>query len=343
MKSKIHVLMRGLLIFPLFLLSISSHAESVVLYQYDGNTHKVADLPYKLKHSLYEIALASFKKKKQLVDNAIFQSHVDKIVKKDGLSETDTIRKLLNIAEPTAQQLKQFYDANKDRIPYPLEKVKTQIIQIVFAQQMQTEKQRFISDLKQNKSFELLLMPPIAPVATISIDGLPTKGAKDAVVTIVKFADYQCPHCARAAYILDRLVEQYEDKVKLVYMDFPINPSGISRVIAYGAACAEEQGKFWDYNFMAFEAQSVLKKESVFTFAKDLKLNEETFKTCMDSTRPKTRVGASVSEGERLGINSTPALYINGIKADTHDMKKDLENIVKKALEDAANKQKSGS
>jgi protein-disulfide isomerase len=65
-------------------------------------------------------------------------------------------------------------------------------------------------------------------------------------VTIVEFADYQCPHCKIAAESLKKVTEKFKGKVRLVFMDYPINPSGISRAVAEASHCALEQGKFWE-------------------------------------------------------------------------------------------------
>ena len=127
-----------------------------------------------------------------------------------------------------------------------------------------------IEKIKKETSFEFLLKKPIAPVVNINIDGFPMTGNKKSEVTVVEFADYQCPHCKHAYEIMKKLKKDHKDKFKLVFIDFPINRSGISRKVAEGAYCAMQQGKFWEYHGAAFDAQSSLNNDSAKSLAEGL-------------------------------------------------------------------------
>jgi protein-disulfide isomerase len=146
----------------------------------------------------------------------------------------------------------------------------------------------------------------------IQTEGFPRKGKDDAKVTIVEFADYQCPHCKIAAESLKKVSEKFKNKVRLVYIDYPINPSGVSRAVAEASHCADEQGKFWDFHYKAFESQDKLDKESPLKLAKDVKLDEAKFKACMDLAKGKAMVDKAFAEGSRIGVGGTPYLVING-------------------------------
>jgi protein-disulfide isomerase len=169
-----------------------------------------------------------------------------------------------------------------------------------------------LEKVKKSKKFTLNLQKPEAPVVDVKFEGFPAKGKDGAKVTIIEFADYQCPHCKVASESFKKVTEKFKDKVKFVYLDFPVNPSGISKVVAEGSHCAEEQGKFWDYHYKAFEGQATLDKDSPTKLAKELKLDEAKFKACLEGTKGKALVEKARSEGERIGVSGTPYLLING-------------------------------
>ena len=97
---------------------------------------------------------------------------------------------------------------------------------------------------RRSLKFQVALRPHFKPqVFAIDTEGYPVKGKENSPVTIVEFADYQCPHCRQLSADLNDIYTKYKNKIKIVYIDFPINPSGVSEEIAHGAYCAYKQGK----------------------------------------------------------------------------------------------------
>ena len=126
-------------------------------------------------------------------------------------------------------------------------------------------------------------------------------------------------HCKAAKATLDKLMKTFDGKVRLVFIDFPVNPSGISLEVAHGAFCAGKAGKYWQYHDLAYERQSALDQASPAALAKDLKLDEKAFDACMKSDEPKKFVAKSKAEGDKIGISGTPALFLNGKKVKGYD------------------------
>ncbi len=149
---------------------------------------------------------------------------------------------------------------------------------------------------------------------------------------IVEFADYQCSHCKEASQTLHRLLTQYKDQIQLTYMDFPINRSGISRKVAEGAVCADQQDKFWEYNNLAFENQSQLTNDSPLAMAKELQLDTTKFDTCVTSPNTAKKVKASELQAINLGIRGTPAIFVNGRKLEGHEIDQALTKAVSDLL-----------
>ena len=147
------------------------------------------------------------------------------------------------------------------------------------------------------------------------------KGRDGAPVTIVEFSDFQCPACAHAFLDLQDVVRRRSD-VRLVFRHFPLDQhcnDGIEHgvhpmacVAACAAECAAQQGKFWEYHDLLFENQAGLARDNLFAFARDLGLDMQRFRTCLDAPETLELVREDVRAGDSLGIESTPTIFING-------------------------------
>lgn len=149
----------------------------------------------------------------------------------------------------------------------------------------------------------------------------PTLGKADANVVVRLYSDFQCPACKAAEPAFRAIVEEFKDRVKFVWKDFPLTAIHFNaRVAANAARCAEAQGKFWEYHDKLFETQANWSfeqnpKERFAQFARDLGLNETEFTKCFDSRQFDDRVMADVREGEGNGVNATPTFYVNDRQA----------------------------
>lgn len=163
-------------------------------------------------------------------------------------------------------------------------------------------------------------------VKAIDLADTPTKGEADAAITIVEFADFECPHCKLAAHILDDVREKYEGKVRIAYKFFPLASHPNGELAARAAVAAMRQGKFWEMHALLFERQSSLEPSSFEKFAKELGLDVAKFKADFDSKETKERVARDRKEGDALEITGTPAIYVNGRPYDLRkfDLKDDL-------------------
>jgi len=160
--------------------------------------------------------------------------------------------------------------------------------------------------------------PFAANRAKIHIDGSPSKGPADAAVTIVEFADFECPHCRELWEALTAVETRYP-QVRVVFKDFPLTQiHPWADTAALGGRCAFEQSPeaFWKVHDAIFESQDLVSPENVWDklvqFATSAGLNADTFKGCLASPDTQKAIDASRAEGVALGITSTPTIYING-------------------------------
>jgi len=171
----------------------------------------------------------------------------------------------------------------------------------------------------------LLLQPgherPTTPQQTIPAPKVlldePAKGAEDAPVTIIEFADFRCGFCLRHfVQTLPTLEEEYiaTGKVRYVFRNFPI--LGVqSRWAALAAECAHEQGYFWEYHDKLFalaqEGQELLRSR-LKSVAAELGLDSTQFESCLDSSKYLDEVQEDLAAGQGVGVTGTPAFLING-------------------------------
>jgi formate-nitrite transporter family protein len=156
---------------------------------------------------------------------------------------------------------------------------------------------------------------PISGEVT-SIDHI--KGPENARVTVIEYADFQCPTCAAYAPVIEQLHDDYPDDLKVVYRYFPLQTIHPNATLAAQAAqAASLQGKFWEYHDLLFSRQSDWSddnkaKEKFLSYAQELGLNVDQFTTDLDSKETKNRVNADYRSGLSAGVQGTPTFFLNG-------------------------------
>jgi len=144
------------------------------------------------------------------------------------------------------------------------------------------------------------------------------KGSSDAPVEITEFADYQCPFCQTFATlqmptIEDRLIKA--GRLRWRYRDFPLQQHPYSRLAAHSAACADEQGKYWEQHDRIYDSQAEWSAARDATpllrnYARAVGLDLGRYDTCMKAGKYAGRIQASLNEGVQLGVSSTPTLLV---------------------------------
>src|SRR5206468_12337029 len=125
----------------------------------------------------------------------------------------------------------------------------------------------------------------------------PRRGSLSAPVTIVEFADYQCPYCKVSHPVLQQLLAKYGDKVSLVFKDFPLqNIHPQAQGAAEAAQCAGEQGQYWQYHDALFAAPT-LTPDAFLEAARQIQLDVNVFQACMAAGKYKAVIESNTMEG----------------------------------------------
>lgn len=208
--------------------------------------------------------------------------------------------------------------------------------------------------LVQMTKMDLSVDPGAELMKKIDVSGRPIRGSKDAKVTIVVFDDFQCPFCSRMHQTLFQdVLKDYGDRVKVIYKDFPlyeIHPWAGRAAVNANCLAQQSSGAFWDFadtvhynprqimgDKRPLEGQIAELDRITFELGKKHSVDATQLEQCV-KTQKDDAVKASVKEAEGLGVEGTPALFINGARLDGAVPAPELRATIDQALRDAGEK-----
>ena len=220
---------------------------------------------------------------------------------------------MASVADPSEAESHAFYEEHKAQMQgRSYEEIKPQLVQHLKQQQLRGKMTAMLDDLKKKHNVQVTLAAPDLPRIEVEAKG-PARGPDKAKVTIVEFSDFQCPFCGREAPVVDRIMKEYDGKVKLVFRHFPLDFHPFAQKAAEAGACAADQNKFWPLHDKMFGNQQKLAVDDLKAYAKELGLDPAKFDKCLDTGEKKEAVTADQKAGSEAGVNGTPAFFVDGI------------------------------
>jgi len=211
---------------------------------------------------------------------------------------------------PTAQDVEDFYEANQSRMREPKTQMLPTIRRYLAEMKIAEAHNSFLASLKEKYQVTDGLGPFRLEIST---EGYPSQGAADAPVTIVEFSDFECPYCLAMFSTLRTLKEEYGDKIRVVFRQFPLNSiHPRAQKAAEASLCAADQGKFWEMHDSMFENQGDLEVSDLESRAEVLGLDVTRFKSCLDDAQHAGSIKEDVAAGTAAGVTGTPAIFVNG-------------------------------
>ncbi len=254
--------------------------------------------------------------RKEALDKLIDDYVIGQAAKKANLTPDAYLARELSSKDNkvTAADARKYYDAHKATIDSetggrPFSDIQALLVGALQRHQDRESRDALIEKLRSKDNVKVALEEPRVNVAS---EGHPWTGGKDATVTIVEFSDFQCPYCRAAEPALKDVRAKYGDKVKIVYMDFPLGMHQHAMDAAIAGRCAADQDKFWQFHDAMFADQSKLDPNSLKANAAKVGLDTKKFNACFDAKTGAAGIRADQAEGERLGVNGTPTFFVNG-------------------------------
>ncbi|HVN90648.1 MAG TPA: thioredoxin domain-containing protein [Candidatus Binataceae bacterium] len=252
--------------------------------------------------------------RKRALDRLVDDYVVDEAAKKAGLSPDQYLAKQVGDVKVTDADARKFYDAHKKELDsqtkgQTFDQIKGRLIAALEHKEETEKRAAVIAKLRDDAHVDILMKPARSKV---NIGNSPWSGGKDAAVTVVEFSDFQCPYCRAAEGSVKQITGKYGDRIKFVYMNFPLSFHEHAMDAARAASCAAEQDKFWPYHDALFADQSKLTAADLKVTAKKLNLDTKKFDECFDKGKPDAAIKADMAQGQSLGVTGTPTFFING-------------------------------
>lgn len=187
-------------------------------------------------------------------------------------------------------------------------------------------------------------------MSKIDVKGRPVKGNPDAKVTIVNFDDFECPFCSRMhSTLFENVFKDYADKIKVIYKDYPlieIHPWAMHAAIDGNCLGEQNSPAYWDFaDYIHANQKQMSGKSRTDAFsnldnlakeqAQKHQLDANKLQACMQK-QDESAVRASMAEGDKLGVDSTPTLFINGERYTGAVPEQELRAALDRALADSA-------
>jgi protein-disulfide isomerase len=248
--------------------------------------------------------------RKNALDTLINDYLLQQAATRAHLTPDQYLKSQVHSKKITEADAKKFYNDNKVRFgTTTFDQIKQRLIPALQQREDSQQTEQVIANLRTGQNVKIALEAPrVAVVST----GHPTLGAKDAPITMVEFGDFQCPFCRASENSVKEIRAKYGDKVRLVYMDFPLGIHQHAMDAANAARCAGEQDKFWQYHDAMFADQSKLAPADLKASAAKLGLDAKKFDACLDKTKYQSQIQQDMAEGTKLGVTGTPTFFING-------------------------------
>jgi protein-disulfide isomerase len=258
------------------------------------------------------LSQALYEARRAVLDDMIGTRLIDADAKTRGVEPGAVVLQEITakVAQPTDAEIENWYKANQQRVQgASLEQVAGPIRSLLLRDRTEAARRAFVDRLKASTPVTITLNPPRLAV---SDGGRPAKGPANAPIQMIEFSDFECPFCFRANPTIAQVLSTYGDRIRLVYRHYPLPNHPNARPAAEASACANEQGKFWEFHDRLFANQSRLSLDDLKQHAAALGLDAGKFNTCLDSRRFQKDVEEDLAAGQQVGVSGTPHFFING-------------------------------
>lgn len=305
----------------------------------DGKQVTWSDLSEAEKNSFYKTQKQFYDATENLLSEHYFNEYLENYRKKNKLDTVEQARE--RFFEETAKvdkaDVEKFLKDNAE-LPQLKQIPEDKRFGIVENYLKQMERSKAVQSIVQaglqdGKVVVKNVSKPVAPKFTFQVDGYKLYPDAQPSVTIVEFADYQCPYCVMAHSEIQKTLDHYNNnkdnkvKVQFVYYDFPLSFHEQAVPASVAAYCASQQGQFWAMHDKIFsrKPQDALTADTYTEYAESLKLDMAAFKACQSDQKSVEAVNKQMEEGQRVGVQGTPSLFINGVRFEKQTSDKNLQ------------------
>jgi protein-disulfide isomerase len=305
-------------LFTVLLLIVPSAVASSVLAADKGvavigtQTISQTELDQAVGNRLMRMRTEEYSARRSALDDLI----AERLLQAEADKRHITVEELLKaevggrIETPTAAEVEPFYEGTKERFGgMSKEDAIAQILGGMTQQRITARTNEYVKSLREAAGVKILLEPPRVAVQATG----PSRGGANAPVTIYEFSDFECPFCSRANVTIKKLEEKYGDRLKFVFVDYPLASHRTAPRASEAAHCANEQGKFWELHDRFFSKNGgPVQDADIRKYASESGLELPKFSACMESGRYAQTWKTGQAAGTKAGVGSTPTFFVNG-------------------------------
>ena len=237
------------------------------------------------------------------------------------------------VTAPNPTEIEAMYEQFKSRLQGMSLDAATPLIIEQLVRQKQGERfQLYLEELKTKYNVQITLPYPDLPRQKVSADDDPFIGTDGAPIEIIQFAEFQCPYCGKVGDTMEKLLETYPGKLKIVYRDFPLGFHDRAIPAAIAANCAGEQDKYWEMHAELMSNQTALEDTHFRTYATKIGLDLDKWTVCLGDPTQEAEVQKDMTDAAAVGVTGTPAFFINGVLLSGAVPYEQFKSIIDKEL-----------
>lgn len=299
----------------------SDPGNSQVVASWTGGTLTFGELQDKTKDQLRqketEYLLERYEMQAQALDGIVTEALLNAEAKKQGKADIESLLRGEiegKVTPPTDQEITEFYPTVARQLGgATLEESKPILSQELMRRKQQDAYGAYIEKLKADVGLVSDLPYPDLPRVDVPVAADdPVLGNANAPVTIVQFAEYQCYYCQKVTPTLDRVLKDYDGKVRLVFKDYPLPMHSRAMPASIATHCVGDQGKYWEMSRTVFENQQAIEDADLRTYAERVGADVAKYDACLTSGKFDAKIQANIADAQKAGVSATPTFFVNG-------------------------------
>ncbi len=294
---------------PSFAATPDQPSPDTPIVEINGVKVTLAEFERQRPNALFHARNTFYEGQKKAIARFVDEYLLEAQAKKENLTVPQLLEKHITSTlakDPSEESLRVYFEGVDTTQTY--EEVRPQILEHIRQNRYEKAKAVYMKSIAAQAKIAVLLKPPRAPLST---QDTPVRGPVNAAVTILEYADYECPYCQQAEPILTKVMAEYKDRVAFAYKDVPLPMHPHAQKASEATRCADAQGKFWEFHDALYTSK-LLDMEHLKMDARDLKLDGAAFDKCLDSGQFAELVKTQSDEGRAVGIEGTPSFFVNG-------------------------------
>ncbi len=291
---------------------VQATGEDKVIARLNGEEIYASELEEQITMQLHELRQAEYELRRNALDNLVAQKLIDAEAARRGFTIDELQQAVVHDVTVSEDEIDEAIargaaGASFGGIPGQIEYLRLSLK----GQKQQVALHEYFAELMAGASLDIYLTAP-EPLRLPVSDSGPSRGNPEARVTIVEFADFQCPYCRQMHKTLTAVLADYTDEVRLVYKHLPLQNHPHAFKAAQAAVCADRQQRFWTYHDRLFDRSPDLSLDALNESAEALGLDMKRFDVCLSGAESRDAVRADMAESAELRATGTPTLLVNG-------------------------------